>query len=138
MMRKEFTMENSNPKKNSRGILDWFDPRGRRVSGWGFILNRLTAIGLTFYLYLHLIMLGKLAQGPEAYDSFIAFAKQPLILFGEMLVIIGGLYHGLNGVRIALNSFGVGVRAQKQLLYGVLGVTIVGSLIFGLRMLAAH
>ncbi len=131
-------MENPAKKPNTRGILDWFDPRGRQAGGWGFILNRLTAIGLTVYLYLHLIMLGKLAQGPEAYDSFIAFAKQPLIMFGEMLVIIGGLYHGLNGVRIALNSFGVAVPAQKQLLYGVLGLTLVGSLIFGLRMLAAH
>ncbi|KPL83250.1 hypothetical protein SE15_08410 [Thermanaerothrix daxensis] len=131
-------MESPAKKPNTRGILDWFDPRGRQVGGWGFILNRLTAIGLTVYLYLHLVMLGKLAQGPEAYDSFIAFAKQPLIMFGEMLVIIGGLYHGLNGVRIALNSFGVAVPAQKQLLYGVLGLTLVGSLIFGLRMLAAH
>ncbi len=131
-------MENPEKKPNTRGIWDWFDPRGRNVGGWGFIINRISAIGLTVYLYLHLVMLGKLAQGPEAYDTFIAFAKQPLILFGEMLVIIGGIYHGLNGVRIALNSFGVGVSTQKQLLFGVLGLTVIGTLIFGWRMLLAH
>ncbi len=127
------------PKKtNTRGILDWFDPRGRNVGGWGFIINRLSAIGLTVYLYLHLYMLGKLAQGPEAFDAFIETAKQPAIMFGEMLVIIAGLYHGLNGLRIALNSFGIAVPAQRQLLYGVVGITLIGTVVFGVRMLTTH
>ncbi|WP_322509511.1 hypothetical protein [Anaerolinea sp.] len=127
------------PKKlNSRGILDWFDPRGRNVGGWGFIINRLSAIGLTVYLYLHLFMLGKLAKGPEAFDTFIATAKQPIIVFGEMLVIIAGLYHGFNGLRIALNSFGIAVPAQRQFLYAVAGITLVGTIIFGVRMFLLH
>ncbi|BAJ64784.1 MULTISPECIES: putative succinate dehydrogenase cytochrome b subunit [Anaerolinea] len=127
------------PKKlHSRGVLDWFDPRGRQVGGWGFIINRISAIGLTVYLYLHLVMLGKLAQGPESFDAFIATAKQPLILFGELLVIIAGLYHGLNGIRIALTSFGVAVRYQRALLIGVVLLTAAGSLFFAIRMLSIH
>ncbi len=128
-----------NPKKyNTRGIFDWFDPRGKNVGGLGFIINRVSAIGLTVYLYLHLYMLGKLAQGPDAYDNFIAFAKQPVVMIGELLVIIAGIYHGFNGIRIALNSFGIAVPAQRQLLFGVVGITLVGAVVFGLRMLATH
>jgi succinate dehydrogenase / fumarate reductase, cytochrome b subunit len=82
----------------------WFDPRYRSISTWAFILNRITALGLTLYLFMHLIVLGKLAQGPEAYDAFIELAHTPVIKVGEMLVIAAGLIHGLNGIRIALNS----------------------------------
>lgn len=122
-------------KTNHRGVFDWFDPRGRSVSGWGFIINRLSAIGLTVYLYVHLYILGKLAQGPEAYDAFVKSAKQPVIMIGELLIITAGLYHGINGLRIALNSFGIAVPAQRWLLYGVAGLTLIGAVIFGARML---
>jgi succinate dehydrogenase / fumarate reductase cytochrome b subunit len=85
------------------------------VGTWAFILNRVTAIGLTIYLAMHLFMLGKLAQGPEGYNSFIEFAKTPIIKIGELLVIAAGIIHGLNGIRIILTSFGIAVRYQKQL-----------------------
>jgi succinate dehydrogenase / fumarate reductase cytochrome b subunit len=92
----------------------WFDPRNRQLGYWAFILNRITALGLTLYLTMHLLALGQLAQGAAAYDSFVAFAKNPVFKIGEMLVISAGIIHGLNGIRIALNSFGIGVRYQKQ------------------------
>jgi succinate dehydrogenase / fumarate reductase cytochrome b subunit len=92
----------------------WFDPRNRQVGYWAFILNRITALGLTLYLAMHLLALGQLAQGQAAFDSFINFAKNPVFKVGEMLVISAGIIHGLNGIRIALNSFGIGTRYQKQ------------------------
>ena len=112
----------------------WFDPRGRTGGTFAFILNRITAIGLTVYLYLHLVILGKLAQGPEAFDSFIETAKSPLFITGELLVIVAGLYHGLNGLRIVLTSFGIGSTVQKQLFYAVLVVTVLGGAYFALHM----
>lgn len=112
----------------------WFDPRGRQLGTWAFILNRITAIGLTLYLALHLVMLGKLAQGPEAYDSFIKLAKTPVIKFGELLVIAAGLIHGLNGIRIALNSFGIGVRYQRQIFLVLMVMAGIGIVVFGYSM----
>lgn len=105
-------------------LLKWFDPRQKSMGSWAFILNRITAIGLTVYLYLHLIMLSKLVQGPESYNSFIAMAKTPLILFGELLVVSAVLIHGLNGIRIALNSFGIGVRKQTTMFLISMGIAI--------------
>src|SRR5688500_19014386 len=95
------------------------DPRQRHIGTWAFVVNRLSALGLTAYLFLHLAVLGKLAQGPAAYDGFIALAKNPLLVAGELLVVAAGLFHGLNGLRLALTSFGIGVPYQKHLLYGV-------------------
>lgn len=112
----------------------WFDPRFRSLGTWAFILNRVTALGLTLYLFLHLAMLGKLAQGPEAYAQFLAFAHSPVIKIGEMLVIAGGLIHGLNGIRIGLTSFGIGTRYQRQIFLGLMLVVLVGLVIFGVKM----
>ncbi len=121
-------------ESNPSNFMRWFDPRGRKVGTWAFILNRITALGLTLYLFMHLIVLGNLARGPEAYDSFIAFAKNPVFIFGEMLVIAAGLIHGLNGIRIALNSFGIGVRYQRQIFLGLMLVAIAGIALFAKSM----
>jgi succinate dehydrogenase / fumarate reductase cytochrome b subunit len=128
-------MTGSTQKRTARQLLAWFDPRWRDIGTWAFVLNRLSGIGLTIYLFLHLIVLGTLARGPEAYDSFIQLAKSPLFVAGELFVVVGGLYHGLNGLRIALTSFGVGVAHQRRLFYVVLAVVLIGSAIFAVRML---
>ena len=125
-------MPNS-PQKPS-AAWKWFDPRGRESGSWAFIFNRLSALGLTVYLYMHLTVLGKLAKGPEAFDSFVATAKSPLVVIGELLVIAGGLYHGLNGLRIALTSFGIAVPYQRQLFYAVFIITVLGVALFAIRM----
>ncbi len=130
-------MNDTSRKPTLGRIARWFDPRGREPGTWAFILNRTTALGLTFYLYLHLIVLGKLAQGPEAYDSFIAMAKSPLYITGEFLVVAAVLIHGLNGLRVALNSFGYAVPYQRQLFYGLMALALIGSVIFGIRMYTA-
>ena len=117
-----------------KNILRWFDPRHRKVGKWGFILNRLTALGMTLYLLMHLFMLGKLAQGPESYNAFIVLASHPLIKAGELLVIAAGFIHGLNGIRIALSSFGIGTLKQQWLLYGLMSIACVCILYFGYIM----
>lgn len=120
----------------SRAI-GWFDPRARDVSGWAFILNRVTALGLTFYLTLHLIVLGQLAKGPEGYDAFIALMKNPIAIFGELLVVAAALFHGLNGIRIILTSFGIWVPYQKRLWFILMAIAVIVILVFAVRMFTA-
>lgn len=120
--------------RSLRGVEDWFDVRGRSLGMWAFSLNRITAVGLTVYLFMHLLVLGKLAQGPQAYDDFVALAKSPLFLFGEWLVVTAGLFHGLNGIRLALNGFGIGTQYQRELFVGVIALAGAGSLLFAVRM----
>jgi len=112
----------------------WFDPRSHKPGTWAFILNRITALGLTLYLAMHLVALSQLAMGPAAYDNFIQLAKTPVIKLGELLVISAGMIHGLNGIRIALTSFGIGVRIQKQLFAGLMVLVLAGILIFAFSM----
>lgn len=119
---------------DSKNWYRWFDPRNRSLGSFAFILNRVTALGLSLYLIMHLIALGQLAQGADAYDSFIALVKQPLFKFGELLVIAAGLFHGLNGIRIAMNSFGLGIRHQRAMFLSLAVLSLVISLFFAYKM----
>jgi succinate dehydrogenase / fumarate reductase cytochrome b subunit len=118
----------------SSNFWKWFDPRGRDIGSWAFILNRLTALGLTLYLFLHLIILGQLALGAQYYDRFLQLLHNPIVVAAEFLVVIAGIYHGLNGIRIALTSFGVAVPNQKMLFWVVMALTILVSAFFAVRM----
>jgi succinate dehydrogenase / fumarate reductase cytochrome b subunit len=129
-------MENKINQPKSSRWLSWFNPVGRQAGGIGFILNRLTAIGLTVYLFMHLLVLGKLAQGPEAFDSFIAMAKSPLFIFGELFVVAGVFIHGFNGIRIGLTSLGISVPRQKQMFYVLMGIALIVIVYFAIRMIA--
>jgi succinate dehydrogenase / fumarate reductase cytochrome b subunit len=113
---------------------NWFNPAGRRTGGWAFILNRVTALGLIFYLYLHLVILGLLSKGPSGYDSFLKLVQNPLFIFGELLVVAAAILHGLNGIRIILTTFGMSVTRQKQLFFVLMGIAFIAILIFGIHM----
>ncbi len=92
----------------------WWDPRGRGPGYWAFVLHRLTGLGLVAYLLLHLWMLRLLARGPEAWDAFIRTAKSPLFLVLDGLLLLGLVYHGINGLRLAWLGYGrVGERPAR-------------------------
>ena len=127
-------MDNTQNQPSARKFWSWFIPFKRGLGSWAFALNRVTALGLTFYLFLHLFILGKLAQGPGAYDEFLQLTENPLIKLGEWAVVAAAILHGLNGIRIILTSFGVGVTRQRQLFWGLMAVAAVIILFFTAKM----
>ena len=127
-------MDTSRNQPSAGKFWSWFIPVGRQVGGWAFALNRVTAIGLTLYLFLHLYVLGLLARGPGYYDEFLALTENPVIKLGEWAVVAAVFLHGFNGIRILLTSFGVGVTRQRQLFYGFMVLAVLVILIFTVRM----
>jgi succinate dehydrogenase / fumarate reductase cytochrome b subunit len=114
--------------------LRWFDFRGRQIGTWAFILNRLTALALTFYLILHLIVLHRLTQGPQSYDDFVTFAQLPLIKLGETLLIAAVVLHGLNGLRLIFLALGIGLQIQKELFILIMFLTTLVTWTFAARL----
>lgn len=108
------TQDQVRPK---RPLLAWFDVRKRKVGSWAFALNRLTGIGLTVYLFLHLAVLSTLLQGEAGWNQFLAIAKSPWFLMLDVVLIFGILFHGLNGVRVALVGMGIAARSHRQLFW---------------------
>jgi succinate dehydrogenase / fumarate reductase cytochrome b subunit len=122
------------PKPVERKPLQWFNVRGKRVGFWAYVVMRLSALGLVLYLFLHLGILSQLAIGQSAWDNFVAIAKSPLVLMLDVVLIVGMLAHGLNGVRLSLIGFGIGVPRQKVMLWIGLVLTIVFSVLSALAV----
>lgn len=103
--------------RGKRPLRAWFDVRKKQVGSWAFALNRLTGLGLVLYLILHLVVLSILMQGEAGWDAFIKLARSPLFLALDVLLIFGILFHGLNGIRVALVGMGMGARNHRQLFW---------------------
>lgn len=104
----------------------WFDVRKRSITSWAFALNRLTGIGLTVYLFLHLVVLSTLLRGEEGWDAFVRLARSPYFLAMDVVLIFGMLFHGLNGIRVALVGMGIGARTQRALLWVLI---LIGAIV---------
>ena len=115
----------TDPVRPKAPLRSWFDVRGRSMSTVAFALNRLTAIGLTVYLFLHLAVLSLLVRGPESWDSFVALAKHPLFLLLDVVLLFGVVYHLANGIRVALVGMGIGHPRHKTMFYVLVGIALV-------------
>lgn len=115
------TLKDSKVYRASR----WLDVRQRRLGMWAYVLNRVTGIGLVIYLYLHLAILSMLSRGPGAWDAFVSLARSPFFLSLDAILLAGILIHGLNGLRVALLGFGIGVNMQKVLFGLFMGVVCI-------------
>jgi succinate dehydrogenase cytochrome b subunit len=104
----------------------WFDPRGRTIGGWAFAVNRITGLGLVFYLYLHLAVLSMLLRGASAWDDFLRIATTTAFLGLDVLLVFGLLYHGLNGVRVALVGTGIVPNRERALFWAG---TVIGTVL---------
>ena len=113
------------PKVRRAG--QWFDVRQRKLGMWAYAISRISAIGLVVYLYLHLGVLSLLSRGQGSWDAFISLVRSPYFLTLDVILLAGILIHGLNGLRLALIGFDVGVKRQKAL-FSTLMVVAVAAL----------
>ncbi len=118
-----------------RGLISFGDPRGRRLTGFAFIVNRVTGLGILLYLFLHLMVLSLLAQGPSAWDNFVSIAGSPVFVAFDIVLIFGLLYHGLNGIRVTLVGFGLIVDRQKALFVALMIFGAIALVVAAVRVI---
>jgi len=115
----------------------WFELRYKPAGMLAFMLHRLSGLGLVFYLFLHLAVLSKLSGGPESWGSFLALVRSPWFLILDGILLLGVLFHGLNGLRLTFIGLNLGLRWQKAAFWVILvlsiGLAILGSAILWLR-----
>ncbi len=97
--------------------MGWFDPRRRGHGGRALALHRLTGLVIVFYLYLHLAVLSMLLIGHSAWSSFLSLVTSKSFLALEVVLIGAVLFHGLNGIRVALVGSGIGVPREQALFW---------------------
>ncbi len=101
--------------------------RGREGQ-WAFLLHRLSGLAILAYFLLHVVSISLFMFGERAYMSLHTLYELPIFSLGLILVTAGVVYHALNGLRIIVMDFtGRGVAYQRQMFYGVLGLTLLAT-----------
>jgi succinate dehydrogenase / fumarate reductase cytochrome b subunit len=116
----------------------WFDPRGRAIGSWAFAVNRITGLGLVFYLYLHLGVLTMLLAGEKSWNDFVKLATNIVFLGLDVLLLFGLLFHGLNGIRVALVGTGWIADRHKALFWAFTVIGTIALIAGGLHILGSR
>jgi len=98
-------------------LLKWFEVRGKSLFYISYSLHRITGLILVLYLVMHLSYLTSLRFGEEIYESFIATTVTPTFLIFDILLVLVGVYHGVNGLRLILHEFGLAYDVRRPILY---------------------
>ena len=112
----------------------WFSVKGRSLFSIAFSLHRLTGIVLTIYLCMHLAYLTSIRMGKEVFESFIATTVTPQFLIFDILLILAGVYHGVNGLRLVLHEFGLAYESRRPILYISVAIALIVWFIASYRM----
>jgi succinate dehydrogenase / fumarate reductase cytochrome b subunit len=94
-----------------------FQARAMRTGTAAWLLQRLSGLFLTLYLIVHLIVIGTAVRGEDAFDDLLAaFDKAPFLILDAGLVGVVA-FHAVNGLRLILFDFAIGLRFQKLLFW---------------------
>jgi succinate dehydrogenase / fumarate reductase cytochrome b subunit len=91
----------------------------KHSGSWAWIIHRLTGIGLTVYIIVHIYAVSALQKGKEAFDMEMKLFSSPFFLFLEWALGALVVYHALNGIRIVLVDFANGAKYHKQLSFAI-------------------
>jgi len=115
----------------------WVDPRRRGLGGRALALHRITGLVIVFYLYLHLAVLSMLLIGRSAWSSFLGLVTAKSFLALEVVLIGAVLFHGLNGIRVALVGSGIAVSRERAMFWAGTGIGIAAICFAALHVMGA-
>jgi len=97
-----------------------------KVGMWSWVLHRITGVAIFFFLLVHVLDTALVRVAPEAYNVVIATYQTPLIGVAELGLVAAILYHGFNGIRIALIDFwSKGAKYQNVMFWVVVGAAFI-------------
>ena len=114
-----------------------FQAKAMRAGTAAWALQRLSGLFLTAYLITHLIVIGTVVRGEGSFDSMLSrFESTPFLVLDAGLVGVVA-FHGLNGARLILLDFAVGLRYQKALFWAsyVIAVGVFAAMVVAARNL---
>ncbi len=94
----------------------------RRVSVWWwlqnrsyavFVLRELTSVFVAFFAMVYLWQLHALAQGPEAYEQFLARLKTPLFLALDTISFLFVLFHAITWFNLTPKAMVLRLRGKR-------------------------
>lgn len=110
------------------GLRQWAES-ARGLGVWAWFFQRVSGVALVFYIGLHIFVIHfATAGGRIRFDEVMARLESPFFISLDLILLAVVLYHGLNGLRIVLLDFGVGVKNQAALFWwlGAAGLILFG------------
>ena len=99
---------------------------------WAWLLFRISGLILVFYLGAHIIIIstGQFGADGETLNSLMKFFDHPVAVVLDLALVVAVLYHALNGVRIILMDFGVGIHRHKIMFWSAMAIVVICFAIF--------
>jgi succinate dehydrogenase / fumarate reductase, cytochrome b subunit len=99
---------------------------------WAWLFFRISGLILVFYLGAHIIIISTAAwtDGGTTFTDVMKFLEHPVALVLDLALVVAVLYHALNGVRIILMDFGIGIQRHKIIFWSCVAVIVVCFVIF--------
>ncbi len=99
---------------------------------WAWLLFRISGLVLVFYLGAHIIIIstGHFGGDGETLNKLMEMFDHPVAVILDLALVVAVLYHALNGVRIILMDFGVGVHRHKIMFWSAMAVVVICFAIF--------
>lgn len=76
-----------------------------RVHQWAWVANRVAGLGTLLFLTVHILDNSLVYFAPTWYEHTLALYRHPLFGLGELILVGCVLWHGLNGLRLAISDF---------------------------------
>ena len=95
--------------KNNLGLIGWLWAGNYGIERYLYILHRLTGLGILLYFFLHIFVSSLKIFGPGPWEAAMGTVENPIFKFGEYLVFVAFIFHGLNGIRLVFQELGLGL-----------------------------
>lgn len=116
----------SSPLKNT--VKGYATYQGRE-GHYAFLLHRLTGLGTLLFLIIHILDTSTVYFFPSLYEHAIAIYRLPIFMLGEIALVFSLVYHGVNGLRIAVTDLWLpakwAIRFQRNAVRGTLLLSIL-------------
>ncbi len=98
-----------------------------RTGQWAWIFHRLSGLGVLLFLTVHIADTSMVYFYPPLYEEALKLYKSVPFGLGELVLAAALLYHGLNGIRVALVDFEPTLtRYQRQMWIAVWALFVIG------------
>lgn len=93
-----------------------------------FLLHRITGLGTLLFLTIHILDTATVYFAPSLYGHAIELYRNPIFEVGEIALVFAVIFHGVNGLRIALFDWKPNlwhIPTERQTVIYTLLVTLV-------------
>ncbi len=87
----------------------WGFSRPMNLEKLALLAQRISGVGILVYLFFHIFVTGSIVPGPDGvpggqdvFSGLMSMLFNPLAHIGELLVVVGATFHGINGIRVLL------------------------------------